>query len=64
MDQELKEMLNMILANQAVLFKRIQEIHNSTVPNSSVNKKAFYDDNEAAKELKIISDKLLKDSRK
>lgn len=60
MDLELRQILNTILANQAVLYQRIDTLYSK---NKGITK-SFFNEDAAAKELKELSDKLLKDASK
>lgn len=61
MDPELRQILNLILANQAVLYQRIDTIYQAQQKKTS---KSFFNEDAAAKELKGLADKLLKDASK
>ncbi len=61
MDNETRDLLNTILANQAILYQRIDTVYQSQIKKTH---KGFFNEDAAAKELKILADKLLENTGK
>lgn len=55
MEKEIKDLLNQVLANQAVIFHRLEVLYQKQIKNTE---KSFYDEKRAQSDLSDIADKL------
>jgi len=56
MDKEIKDMLRQVIANQAIIFQRIEDLYQRQIKNTQ---KAFYDEPKALEDMTERARKIL-----